>query len=141
MVFLAALIVLAAGIGQTSVGHAILRETGLYEVPTSYTSLAFLQPQSLPKQLASRRASIFVSFVVRNVNGASRDYQWSLVLDQAQQSRHVAAGRARVASGHGITISRSVEIVCSRGRVRIAVTLVRPAESIDAWATCWSRTP
>jgi hypothetical protein len=131
-------VALAAGLAQTSPGHAMLRMAGLLEAPTSYTSLAFQRPQELSEQLRSKRANIAVAFVIHNVGGATRDYQWSLLLTQASRTRRMAAGSVRIASGHGIAISRSVNIVCPRGRVRIAVSLVRPAEFIDAWMACSS---
>jgi hypothetical protein len=131
--------VLAAGLGQTSAGHATLRAMGLFEAPTSYTSLAFLRPQPLPPQLASKRANVDVSFVIQNANGTPRDYQWSVLLDQGQRTRRAAVGSIRVASGRRAVITRSVGIKCAGGKVRIVVSLARPAEFIDAWTACRSR--
>ena len=58
----AALVVLGVGLSQTSQGHALLKDTGLYQVPTSYTELSFTTPNSLPASLKSERAPIDVSF-------------------------------------------------------------------------------
>jgi hypothetical protein len=136
---LVSVIVLAAGLGQTSAGHAMLRAAGLFQAPTSYTSLAFLRPKPLPTPLASKRATVDVSFVIQNANGTPRDYQWSVLLDQGQRTRRAAVGSIRVASGRGAVITRSVKINCARGKVRIVVSLARPAEYIDAWTACGSR--
>jgi hypothetical protein len=139
IIALAAVAVLAAGLSQTSAGHAALGAVGLLGQPASYTSLAFLDPQSLPPQLDARRASVRASFVIHNANSTPQTYQWSVVLAQGQRAHRVAAGNALVAPGHGAAITRFVEIVCTGGKVRIAVSLARPAESIDAWITCSSR--
>jgi hypothetical protein len=133
-----AVIALAAGMGQTNLGHAILGKVGLFEEPTSYTSLAFLNPQSLPGRLSSRQATIGISFGIQNRDSTSHDYQWSVLLVQGLRTRHVAAGNVRLASGHGAAIKRSARISCTQGQVRIVVRLARPAEFIDAWTVCQS---
>jgi hypothetical protein len=136
---LAAAAVLAAGVGQTGAGHAILRSAGLLSEPSGYTSLAFTDPQALPEQLAAKRTDVGISFVVRNSTPASHDYQWSVVLVAGQQTRRLAGGTVRVAPGRAAVIARSASISCSRGRVQMVVGLARPAESIDAWAACLSK--
>lgn len=136
MVTLIAVIVLAAGIGQTSLGHTLLEKAGLFEEPTSYTSLAFQDPQSLPEQLSSKRATVSISFVIHNSGIIPHDYQWSVLLVQGQRSSHVAAGSVRVASGRAAAITQSVRVSCTRGQVRIVVSLMRPAEYIDARTAC-----
>jgi hypothetical protein len=140
MAALVAVVALVAVLGQTSAGHAVLRKAGLYEEPTSYTSLAFLHPQSLLKQLPSKRASVDVSFVIHNAGSNPRDYQWSVLVLQGQRTRQVASGSVRIASGRAAPITRSATISCTRGQVRIVVSLTRPAaESIHAWMACFSR--
>ena len=138
VVTLTTAIVLAAGLGQTSLGHAILGRVGLFQEPTSYTSLAFLNPQSLPEKLNSKQATVGVSFVIHNTDGIPHDYQWSVLLVQGRRTHHVVAGSVRIASGSGVAITRSASIFCTRGQVRIVVRLARPAEFIDAWTTCSS---
>jgi hypothetical protein len=127
---------LAAGIGQTSTGHALLEKAGLLQKRTGYTSLAFLDPTSLPKHLKSKQVTVEVAFVIHNTGAISDIYEWSMSLVQKQSTRRVAAGNVRVTSGHAATISRHVRIACSRGQVRIVVSLASPAEDIHAWATC-----
>jgi hypothetical protein len=138
-IVLAIAVVLAAGLGQTGVGHTILRKAGLFEEPASYTSLAFLQPQSLPELLSSKRANVAVSFVVHNAGSTPREYQWSVLLGQNQRMQRIASGSVRVASGRDGAITQSAEIICKRGRVKIVVNLTRPSESIDAWTDCRQR--
>jgi hypothetical protein len=135
---LVAFVALAAGIGQTSTGHAILRKAGLFEGQTSFTSLAFQHPQSLQEQVGSRQAAFGVSFIINNTGANSADYQWSVLVDQGPRAHRAASGSVRIASGHEAAITRSVKISCAQGRVRIVVTLARPAEFIDAWASCSS---
>src|SRR5580658_675899 len=119
----AAVIALAVGVGQTSVGHAVLRKAGLFAEPTGYTSLAFLHPQSLPEQLGSKPTSVSISFVIHNARGAPSEYLWSVLLVQGQLTQRVAAGTVRVASGRGATITRSATILCTQPQVRIVVSL------------------
>jgi hypothetical protein len=138
VVTLIAAIILAAGVGQTSFGHEILGKTGLFEEPTSYTSLAFLHPGSLPEQLTSKQATVGVSFIIRNAGDTPHDYQWSVSLVQGPQTRHIAGGTARVASGNGTAIARGATISCTQGQVQIVVSLAHPAEHIDAWLACKS---
>lgn len=139
LVGLVGAVVLAAAIGQTAVGHAILQRSGLFEEPANYTSLTFGNPQSLPEQLRYRRAKVALSFVINNVGSASRDYQWSVKLVQGQAIRRVAAGSVRIASGHAAKIASTADISCTRGKVRIIVSLAQPDESIDAIMSCSSR--
>lgn len=139
VVILIAAVILAAGVGQTSFGHEILGKAGLFEEPTSYTSLAFLHPGSLPEQLTSNQATVGVSFTIRNTGATPHDYLWSVSLVQGQQTRHVAGGSAQIASGHGTAITRAARISCTQGQVRIVVSLAHPAEYIDAWLTCEPR--
>lgn len=136
MAILIAAVVLAAGIGQTGVGHDVLGKLGLFEEPASYTSLAFLHPSTLTEQLHQKQTTVPVSFVIRNTGSTPHNYQWSVSLIQGQQTRHVAAGNARVASGNGTTITSAARISCTQGQVRIVVSLARPAEYIDAWMAC-----
>lgn len=139
LVALAGAVVLAAAIGQTAVGHTILKRAGLFEEQAGYTSLAFVHPQSLPEQLGHRRAKVALSFVINNVGSASRDYQWSLRLVQGQVTRRLAAGSVRIASGHAAEVARTADISCAHGKVQIVVSLARPDESIDAFMSCSPR--
>lgn len=136
---LVAFVALAAGLGQTSLGHTILRKAGLFQEPTSYTTLAFLHTQPLPEQLGPKRADVGVSFVIQNISGISRDYQWSVLLVQGGHTSRVAAGSVQIASGRDTAITRSARIFCTRGQVRIVVSLASPAEFIDALTTCSPR--
>jgi hypothetical protein len=136
LIALAAGAMLAAGLGQTSRGHAVLRAMGLLDEPTTYTSLAFLNPQSLPQQLEATRASVNASFVIHNANTTPSTYQWSVLLAQGRRTHRLAGGNVLVAPGHGAAISPSLEIDCTSGKVRIEVNLAHPAESIDVWLTC-----
>ncbi len=131
-----ALIVLAVGIAQTSAGHSLLAKAGLFAQPVSYTSLAFQQPQSLPAQLTSRRASVPVSFVIANEGHAPRTYRWTLSLGQGTLTRRMATGSIRLASGQRSALTRVAQVACTGQQVSLVVSLAYPAESIHAWATC-----
>lgn len=107
----------------------------LLEDPPSYTSLAFAQPQSLPERLHTRLSIVKVSFVIHN-SGGPGDYQWSVLLAQGGSARRVSEGNVHVAPGHGASITRFEDILCTRGPVQIVVSLARPAEQIDFSAAC-----
>jgi hypothetical protein len=131
-----AILLLGIGISQMSVGQAVLKSAGLVGNSDTYTSLAFLKPQSLPTQIGSGETKVNVAFVIRNATTASRDYQWSLFLLQGGHNRRVSAREIRVQSGREASVDRMIKISCGKGRVRITVSLARPAEHIDAWMTC-----
>jgi hypothetical protein len=136
---LVAAVALAAGIAQTSFGHEALRKAGLLGEPTSYTSLAFVDPRlSVIESLSATQVPVSVSFEIHNATTAPRYYQWSVLLVQSGRTHSMAAGGVHVASGRGAVITRSVNISCRRGRVRVIVKLASPAESIDAWMACYS---
>ena len=136
LVALVGVVVLAAVVGQTAAGHAILQRAGLFEEPAIYTSLAFEHPQLLPEQLRSRRAKVPLSFVINNAGSASRDYQWSVRLVHGRVTRLLAAGSVAIASGRAAEIARTADISCAGGKVQIIVSLARPDESIDAIMSC-----
>jgi hypothetical protein len=134
------IVALAAGIGQTRLGHAMLERAGLVKAPASYTSLAFVHPAALPAQLTSEQAAV-VSFIIDNNSGASGDYRWSVSLIQGQRVHRMAAGHVSVLPRQAAAITRSAQIFCTQGPVRIVVSLVNPAEHIDAWTACKRKTP
>ena len=76
-VLIVVLMVLGICLAQTRPGHAVLRDAGLFQVPSSYTELAFTAPASLPSKLKSKKARIKVSFGIHNVSGSSQMYHWS----------------------------------------------------------------
>jgi hypothetical protein len=133
---LAALVVLGVGLSQTSQGHALLKDTGLYQVPTTYTELSFTTPNGLPASLKSERAPIDVSFAIHNVSGSSLTYHWSIVLVRSGRSHLETSGIVHApAQGH-VTVTRTVTMACVGGRLQVAVRLASPVESIDFWTAC-----
>jgi hypothetical protein len=139
LISLVAVILLAAGIGQTSVGHTVLRQAGLFEEPTGYTSLAFQHPQAPVEQPSSDQTDVAVSFVIHNAGRTPETYQWSVLLIQGSHTSRAAAGSLRLASGQETALTRSAKISCAQGQVRIVISLARPTESIDALTTCRSK--
>jgi hypothetical protein len=127
---------IAALIGQTNIGHTILKRTGLSAEQAGYTSLSFSNPLSLPHSPVSKRQGLLVSFVINNQADTSQDYLWSLRLLQQGASPEVDSGQLELAPGRLETINRSVNLRCVAGRVKIVVELVKPEESIDAWVDC-----
>jgi hypothetical protein len=129
-------IVLLASVFQTSVGHTMLRAAGLSQGPAGYTSVSFLHSQSPAEQITRAHGNTVTSFAVHNATGSTHDYRWSVSLVRRGRTRQVHAGTVRLAPGRRAEISRSVAITCTRGVVRIVVSLENPAESIDTWITC-----
>ena len=129
-------VVVLASVFQTSVGHAMLRAAGLSQEPAGYTSLSFLHPRSLPEQLKRAHETTVTSFAIHNATGSTHDYRWSVFLVYRRRTRRVHAGSVRLAPGRGAEITQPVAITCTRGRVRIVVSLERPTESIDTWMAC-----
>ena len=85
-------LVVCVGFAQTSVGHALLQDLGLFEAQAPITELAFSNPQDLPSELTSDHPSINVSFRIRNVSLSPRTYQWSIVLVRSGRSYLAATG-------------------------------------------------
>jgi hypothetical protein len=133
---LTAAAVTAAGVAQTPAGHSALASAGLFQEPASYTALSFAAPQSLPEQLRSAHEGVDASFVIRNSTGGSRSYRWSITVLRDGHTGQVASGTVRVRAGSAVTVPRQVATSCAGGRLRVAVSLNRPAESIDFWTAC-----
>jgi hypothetical protein len=133
---LVAAVAVATGLAQTSAGHALLQRTGLYEMPASYTALAFSAPASLPLHLHSAHAAVNVSFNIRNVSDAPRSYQWTVLEIRHGRSKQSFSSDIRVPADGKVTVHRSVSTRCIGGRIRIAVMLAIPAESIGLMVTC-----
>ena len=131
-------VVVLAGVLQTSAGHAMLRAAGLSQEPTGYTSLSFLHPQSLPEQLTPAQGTTVTSFAIHNATSVTHGYHWSVSLVYRGRTHRVHAGSVHLAPGRRAEFTQSIAITCTRGRVRIVVSLESPAESIDTWLACRS---
>lgn len=129
-------IVLTVGIGQTSFGHSMLQKVGLYKQPTGFTSLAFVNPQSLPERLKTNRTVIEISFVVSNRENTTKDYHWALSWVQAGHTQRIADGVISIKSGRSTIITHPAKIFCTQRQVKIIVSLEIPAEHIDALTAC-----
>lgn len=138
---LVALVVICAGLAQTSRGHALLRDAGLYKVPTSYTELAFTNSDALP-DAPTAKGQVPVSFSVHNVSGSSSTYQWSIAVTRDGKSQVKATGTVGVPAQGRATVTKSVTAECGTApSLQVAVRLASPAESIDFWVSCPSGTP
>ena len=132
---IAALVMVCAGLAQTSAGHAVLRETGLYKVPATYTELSFTNPGS--SALASVKGQVSVSFSVHNVSGLARSYQWSVAVARDGKSQVKAVGDVGVPAQGRTTVTKSVTEACATSPdFQVVVRLATPAESIDFWVLC-----
>lgn len=140
LLFLVAAVLVCVGLAQTQPGHALLRDTGLYETPAIYTELTFSAPGDLPSAVAKPNASIPVAFGIHNVSADSSDYHWSIVLVRSGKSQVEASGNAQTPAQGRSEIAKSVPSGCTGDRVQVVVQLASPAESISFWVTCPSAT-
>ena len=131
-----ALVLAGAAVAQSGAGHRILLDTGLAEAPANFTSLSFSNPNRLPLQLTSTRASIRIPFAIANWDRLAHTYRWRLVLVRGAKTSQLAAGAALVKGRASISRRPLVRIDCASGRVGVEVQLQQPAESIKAWLTC-----
>jgi hypothetical protein len=131
-----ALVLAGAAVAQTAAGHQILRDTGLSEAPASFTSLSFTDPNQLPLQLTSKRASLPVSFVITNSSHLVQAYQWRLLVIRGATSARLDGGTVLVRAGASASLQRVARVTCASGRIGVKVQLQKPAESIEAWLAC-----
>ena len=139
-----ALVVICAGLAQTSQGHALLSDAGLYKVPASYAELAFTDSGALPDSLTSvkgakgqAKGQVPVSFSVRDVSVSSHAYQWSIAITAGGKSQVKAAGTLGVPAQGKATVTKSVTAACGKApSLQVTVRLASPAESIDFWVSC-----
>jgi hypothetical protein len=136
LLVLVAAVLICAGLAQSQPGHALLRDTGLYETPATYTELTFSAPADLPSAVARPSANITVAFGIHNVSGDSHDYHWSITLVHSGKSQVKASGTALTAAQGRTAVTKSVAAACTSGRVEVVVQLADPAESISFWVTC-----
>jgi hypothetical protein len=130
------LVAACAGLAQTSQGHVVLSDVGLYEKPASYTELTFTNPGDLPSTLRKSNSPVKVSFAIRNVSGTARAYQWSVALTKANKTQVKATGTVTALAQQSVNVTKSVTTACTSGRVEVLVRLASPAESVHFWVTC-----
>ena len=131
-----AAVLICVGLAQTQPGHALLRDTGLYETPAVYTELTFNEPGALPSALKKPSGTVKVSFGIHNVSYTARSYHWSIQLVHAGKSRVEASGAVETPAQDRTGVTRSVAAACVGGRLQVVVRLASPAESISFWVTC-----
>lgn len=130
------LVLLCVGLAQTSKGHGVLRDVGLFQVPPSYTELAFTDPRGLPLELSSKQAPIHVSFNMHNVSGSSRAYHWSITMMRSGKSHLKASGVTPTTANGSATVARTVSMPCVGGRLQVVVRVAESTEPIDFWVAC-----
>ena len=131
-------------LAQTSQGHALLSDAGLYKAPTGYAELAFTDSGALPDTLTSAKGAkgqakgqVPVSFSVHNVSGSSSAYQWSIAITASGKSQVKATGTLGVPAQGTATATKSVTVACGKApSLQVTVRLASPAESIDFWVSC-----
>lgn len=133
---LVAAVVICAGLAQTSAGHAALRGVGLYEVPASYTELAFTDAGALPDTLEMVKGPVPVSFSLHNVSASAQSYQWSIALNHDGKSQVKATGTVGVPAQGKATVTKSVTPCGTGPEVQVVIRLASPAESINFWVQC-----
>jgi hypothetical protein len=133
---LAALLLLCAGVAQTSPGHSVLTGLGLSATPPSYTELAFTNPGDLQETDASVQAPVTVDFSIHNVSASARHYQWTIVALHNGANVGSLSGDVTVAAQAKTAFSENVQVTCPSGRDQMVLRLASPAESLNFWVTC-----
>lgn len=129
-------------VAQTAPGRSVFRTMGLTAHPARYTELAFAQPSSpgasdasTPRTGSQPQLNLGVPFVLHNVEGAPRSYDWVVDASARGQTTNVARGEVHLTAGQRVEVKPHV--ACNyRGRVRIEVRLASPAQSIGFWTEC-----
>ena len=133
---LVAVLMVCAAFAQTSQGHAMLRDAGLYKMPATYTELAFTNSGDLPVAPTAKE-KIPVSFSIHNVSGSSSAYRWSIAVTGNGKAQGKTAGTVGVPAQGKATVTKTVTAACGNApRLDVVVRLASPAESIDFWVTC-----
>jgi hypothetical protein len=135
-VIVIALVLAGAAFAQSSAGHRIMVGTGLSEAAPSFASLSFSDPNQLPLQLTSTRASVRVPFVIANADRLGHTYRWRVVLVRGLKTSQLTAGTTVVKGRASVSVPLVARIDCVQGRVGVEVQLLEPAESIEVWLTC-----
>jgi hypothetical protein len=136
LLLILAAVLMCAGLAQTSHGHVLMADVGIYETPPTYTELAFSQPTALPTTLEEPSGDVKLSFGVHNVSDAAQSYQWSIAVVHSGKSQVKASGTVPLPAQGRTSITRSVVVACAGGRTQVVVRLADPAESINFWVTC-----
>jgi hypothetical protein len=130
------LVLLCAGLAQTSPGHSVLVGLGVTATPPSYTELSFTTPDGLQETVGAVQAPITVSFGIHNVSGSSKDYHWSAVAVHGGTNEGSVSGDVTVAAQGRTAVTENIQATCPSGRDQVIVRLASPAESITFWVTC-----
>jgi len=130
------LVLLCAGVAQTSPGHSVLVGLGLTQTPSGYTELSFTSPDGLQQFVASEQAPVTVSFAIHNVSGSSKSYQWSVVALHNGSNVGSSSGNLSVAAQGHASATTNVQVTCPSGRIQMVLKLADPAESLNFWVAC-----
>jgi hypothetical protein len=136
LLMLVILVLLCAGVAQTSPGHSALVGLGLTSTPPSYTELSFTNAASLQESVASLQAPVTVSFGIHNVSDSQQDYRWSIVALRGRTNEGSLSGGVSVASQARAALTENVQVTCPSGRLEMILRLASPAESLNFWVTC-----
>jgi hypothetical protein len=130
------LVLLCAGVAQTSPGHSVLAGLGLTETPPGYAELSFTDPDGLQQFVASVQAPVTVSFGIHNVSGSAKNYRWSVVALHDGTNEGSASGDLAVAAQGHAAFTTNVQVTCPSGRIQMVLRLASPAESLNFWVAC-----
>jgi hypothetical protein len=124
----------ALGLAQTGPGHSAVGGLGFSSQADRFTELAFAAPARLPSRVPAGTSRVALGFDLHNAERRATSYRWSIVQDGGTV---LASGRLQLASGARAGIDRTVSVRCVPGRrIRVAVRLASPAQSIGFWTRC-----
>jgi hypothetical protein len=120
---------------QTSIGHLLLRDSGLSRPSATFVALYFPDSRALPSKLpASGRLEL--SFVVDNVAATTGSFTWQVSQAKGSSQLSLATGRASVGANRTLTVTRNLHVHCSTRRTQLRVSIQRPPARLTLWLAC-----
>ncbi|HWF56434.1 MAG TPA: hypothetical protein VG223_17475 [Solirubrobacteraceae bacterium] len=130
------LALVAVALAQTGVGQGVTGTLGLSAPAEPYTELYFADPTAVAAITEAPRHGTAVqrpAFTIRDEEGHSLTYRWSISVDGVRQR----SGTQALATGQKDTIAAPVRVRCRRaGSADVAVALQHPSESISYLVSC-----
>ena len=123
---------------QTSIGHSLLRDSGLSRPSATFVALYFPNSRALPSKLpASGRLDL--SFVLDNVAATTGSFAWQVSQAKGSGQLRLASGRASVGANRTLVIKQSLHVHCSTRRAQLRVSIERPPARLTLWLACPNR--
>jgi hypothetical protein len=134
---IALIAVLLLGLVQTGTGQDALASLGLRSDKNGFTELSFARPAELPARVPRTGEEPRTPFIVHNVEGRARGYEWVVERQDGAQRRVVGRGATGIlASGGTAYVNPPLSGGCTGEHVTTVVRLVGVAQTIDFRSRC-----